>query len=125
MNSDDIRKVPLDELFAAVDDMDTDTFLTFLSDDVSFRFGSAPVAEGKQAVGEAVSAFFGAISGLRHTIARSWGADDTLACEGAVRYTRHDGSEIEIPFVNVFETADGLIEDYRIYIDIAPLFAEQ
>jgi hypothetical protein len=30
---------------------------------------------------------------------------------------------ISVPFVNVFGLRDGLIEDYRIYIDNGPLLA--
>jgi limonene-1,2-epoxide hydrolase len=30
---------------------------------------------------------------------------------------------ITLPFCNVFETDDGLISLYRIYIDVAPLYA--
>jgi limonene-1,2-epoxide hydrolase len=51
--------------------------------------------------------------------------DKAVACEGEVTYTRHDGSKITLPFVNIFEVSAGLITLYRVYIDIAPLFAEQ
>jgi hypothetical protein len=37
----------LDDLFKAVDAKDTDLFLGFLTDQASFRFGSAPPAQGK------------------------------------------------------------------------------
>ena len=49
---------------------------------------------------------------------------DRVACEGAVTYTRHDGSTITLPFANIFGLRQGLIATYHIHIDIAPLYAE-
>ena len=49
--------------------------------------------------------------------------DNGVACEGEVTYTRHDGSQITLPFCNIFEIDGDKIEVYRIYIDMAPLFA--
>jgi hypothetical protein len=44
-------------------------------------------------------------------------------CEGEVTYRRHDNSEITLPFADAFDLRGDLISGYRIYIDIAPLFA--
>ena len=38
-------------------------------------------------------------------------------------YTRLDGSEITLPFTDVFEYRDELIAHYKIYMDIGPLYA--
>ena len=46
-----------------------------------------------------------------------------LVCEGDVTYTKLDGSEVTLPFVNIFEIDGGLIVDYRIYVDVGPLYA--
>ncbi len=46
------------QLFKAIDNRDTEAFLTFLADDVSFRFGNANTVSGKPAVAEAVDGFF-------------------------------------------------------------------
>ncbi len=44
-------------------------------------------------------------------------------CEGLVTYTRLDGSQVTIPFVNVFYLRGDKIARYLIYIDNGPLFA--
>ena len=44
-------------------------------------------------------------------------------CEGLVTYTRLDGSQVAIPFVNVFYLRGDQIARYLIYIDNGPLFA--
>ena len=46
---------------------------------------------------------------------------DSVACEGDVMYTGHDGRQALVPFANVFERHGTLISVYRIYIDNSPL----
>ena len=113
----------LDKLFAAIDAMDAPAFAEFITEDGKFRFGSAPVVNGRAAIRDAVAGFFATIDGLSHSVTRVWRDDTSLACEGEVCYRRHDGSEIVIPFVDVFEVEDELISAYKIYIDISPLHA--
>lgn len=113
----------LDELFQAIDAMDSNCFASFLTDNSEFRFGSAPPVEGRQAIRDAVQAFFASISGLSHNVTKVWRDDSTVACEGEVCYQRHDGSKVTIPFVDVFAFQGTLISCYKIYIDIGPLYA--
>ena len=117
------REAALPELFAAIDAKDADAFVRFLTPDGLFRFGSAPAAEGRDAVREAVTGFFGTIKGLEHTLKKVIPTGDTLVTEGDVTYTRHDGSAISLPFVDVFEYDGELISEYKIYMDIGPLYA--
>ena len=114
----------LDDLFAAIDAKDADAFAAFLTEDGEFRFGSAPAVKGRGNVADAVRGFFDTIDGLSHSVIRVWRDQDSLACEGEVCYRRHDGREVIIPFVDVFDFEAGLISKYCIYIDMAPLFAE-
>ncbi len=122
MTTVDARHARLDELFAAVDAKDTERFLGFLTDEASFRFGSAPAVHGRVAVRAAVGGFFDTIAGLRHALTRTLTEDDVMISEGEVTYTRHDGSEIRLPFINVFEWEGGLIGDYKVYADVGPLY---
>lgn len=114
----------LESLFAAIDGKDIDRFLSFIAPDGSFRFGSAPAVTGHAAIGEAVSGFFGTIAGLSHALSKSAAFDSTIVCEGEVTYTRHDGSKITLPFVDVFEMAGDAIAEYKIYMDVGPLYAQ-
>ena len=113
----------LAELFAAIDAMDTPGFLDRLSTAAIFRFGSSPAVQGKDAIQAAVDGFFSTIAGVHHKITRQIIDAQTLVCEGIVTYTRHDASTITLPFANFFEFNGDLISDYRVYIDIAPLYA--
>ena len=53
----------VDSLFRSVDARDTGAFVSFLCDDVSFRFGNAPVVNGRSAVATVVGGFFESIDG--------------------------------------------------------------
>ena len=110
-------------LFAAIDAQDAAAFVSYLTEDAVFRFGSAPPVQGREAIRAAVDAFFATIAGCRHTISNSLRTDATLVCEGEVTYRRHDDAEITVPFADIFEYEGDLIAEYKIYIDIAPLYA--
>ncbi len=114
----------LPDLFAAIDAKDVRGFLGFLTADASFRFGSAPAAEGIDAITAALDAFFGSIEGLSHRVDGVWAGPGTIACEGEVTYTRLDGRQVTVPFADVFDMDGDKIRAYKIYIDIAPLYAE-
>ena len=38
-------------------------------------------------------------------------------------YTKKDGGTVTVPVVTIWREGDGGIVDYRIFIDLAPLFA--
>jgi limonene-1,2-epoxide hydrolase len=113
----------LDALFASIDSKDTDAFLDFLTKDGTFRFGSAPAVQGRAAMRPVLNEFFASIESSQHTIGTIVAEGSTLFCEGTVMYRRLDGGQVLIPFVDVFEYTGKLIAEYKIYIDIGPLYA--
>ena len=125
MTGDETEDVNFKKLFASIDAMDTESFLRFIHKDATFRFGSSPAVTGHAEIRAAVEGFFSSFAALQHDLQKLIADGDAVACDGEVTYTKHDGSKITLPFVNVFEIDGGLISVYRIYIDIAPLFAEQ
>lgn len=114
-----------DRLFKTIDAMDADAFASFIAEDGTFRFGNADPVKGRETVRDAVAGFFASIAGIHHHDLETWGVRDGLAVsEGRVHYTRHDGRTVTVPFVNVYRLDGDLVADYRIYVDIAPLYAE-
>jgi limonene-1,2-epoxide hydrolase len=122
MTGDTIEGVHFDKLFASIDAMDTESFLSFIADDATFRYGSMPAVKGHAEIRAGVGGFFTTIAALQHDVQRTITDGNAVVCEGEVTYTRHDNSKITLPFVNVFEVAGGLISLYRVYIDIGPLY---
>jgi len=110
------------QLFTIIDRKDAEGFSLFFTADAIFRFANAPAVSGKENIRKAVQDFFVAIKGLRHRVTGVWEFENIVVCEGEVTYTRLDDKIITVPFVDIFRMQDGLIADYRIYIDIAPLF---
>jgi hypothetical protein len=47
---------------------------------------------------------------------------DAIA-ESDVTSTRKDGSTVTAPVVTIYRSGGELIDDYRVYLDVAPLFA--
>jgi hypothetical protein len=111
------------ELFRTIDLMDSYKFVSFLTDDARFFFGNAPAVTGRENIKEAVSQFFKSVKSLSHKNLNLWINSDSVIYQGEVTYTRHDGSRLTLPFVNVFGMDGDKIKDYRIYIDINPLYA--
>jgi limonene-1,2-epoxide hydrolase len=125
IDATDPRQESLEAVFAAIDAKDAERFAGFLTDDARFRFGSAPAVSGRNAIVGAVSAFFDSLAGLCHVLTAVATRGDLLFCEGETTYTRHDGKSVVVPFADVFEYDGEKIADYRIYADLAPLFAEE
>ncbi len=111
-------------MFAAIDAKDGAAFVSYLTKDAIFRFGSAPLVQGRDAIQAAVEGFFGTILGCAHEISNTFQCDDTIICEGEVTYQRHDESTVSLPFIDVLEYDHDLISHYKTYIDIGPLIVE-
>ena len=50
------------------------------------------------------------------------GDRDAIIAELRVHYTRLDGTELTLPCCNVFRVRDGAVADYRVYMDITPVY---
>jgi ketosteroid isomerase-like protein len=110
-------------LLATIDGKHAHDFAQFLTQDGEFRFGNQPSVHGREHVEAYVAAFFGMIGSSRHELERTWRDGDTRVCEGRVTYTRLDGSQLTVPFANVFYLRGDEIARYLIFIDNGALFA--
>ena len=111
------------QLFADIDSMDPERFAAHLADDVTMRFGNADPIHGRDAVRDAWAGFCEGLDGVSHEALRHWESEDGTVAEANVTYTRHDGGTVTVPVVTIYREGDGGIVDYRILIDLAPLFA--
>jgi uncharacterized protein (TIGR02246 family) len=119
---EDVMEDRFARLFDAIDARDAERFAGFLTEDVVFVYGSGDPVAGRGAVRDHVAGFFAAFDAIEHRVAEVWRPEPEVAVmEGRVRYRRHDGAELEVPFVNVLRLRDGAVRDYRIYVDPSPL----
>lgn len=111
----------LDALYTVVDARDADALGAFLAQDVRFRLGSMDAIDGRADVLEANRVFFSSINGMSHQIDEILQMPEGCGCTGWVSYERLDGSGCSIPFATVLGLRDGLIADYRVYVDVSSL----
>lgn len=103
--------------------MDAKAFASHLAEDCVLQFGNAEEVRGRDAIEAAIAGFFTTIKGLSHDVVKSWEVDDATILRLEVTYTRHDDKPVTIPVVTIYERGGDLIDDYRVYIDLAPVYA--
>jgi ketosteroid isomerase-like protein len=111
------------ELFADVDRMDAKAFASYLAEDCVLRFANADKVVGRDAIEAAIAGFFSTIKGISHHILGQWDVDDATIIQFEATYTRMDDRRVTAPAVTIYRRGDDLIDDYRIYVDLAPIYA--
>ncbi|MGW0807827.1 nuclear transport factor 2 family protein [Nonomuraea sp. NPDC002799] len=119
MSDDGARHV-----FQVVDSFEPGAIARLLAEDATMVFGNAEPMVGREAIAAGLGAFFATIGGLRHRIVRSWETGADTIAETEVTYRRLDGKDVSVAAVSIWRSReDGLITDYRIFIDLAPVYA--
>ena len=111
-------------LFADIDSMVPDAFAQHLAEDVTMRFGNGPPTHGRKECREVWAGFCELIDGVQHEVVKQWDVGDETIAETAVTYTRKDGGRVTVPVVTIYRTGAELIEEYKVFLDLTPVFAE-
>lgn len=112
------------QIFTDIDTMQADAFLQHLTPDVRFTFANHDPAEGREAVRGAVEGFWSSIAGLTHHVKDVWDVEDGVTVVHAeVEYRRHDGKVVTVPNVDILRWQGDKVADWRIFIDLAPVYA--
>ncbi|WP_435283489.1 nuclear transport factor 2 family protein [Streptomyces koelreuteriae] len=112
------------KVFALVDSADAAGFSRLFTPQGRLRFANNEPMTGPDAIEAGVKGFFSSIRGLHHTVVHEWinGADSIV--ELMVDYDRLDGSTVTLPVVSIWHVDEsGLVDDYRVYFDLGPVFA--
>jgi ketosteroid isomerase-like protein len=111
-------------MFQDIDRMDAETWSGYLAPDAVMRFGNSDPVHGRTGCRDALAAFYDQIHGLAHHVIEQWEHGNATIVEASVTYTRTDEREVTVPVVTIYRTNENdLIADYRVYIDLAPVFA--
>jgi len=111
----------LQSLFHSIDSKDSTAFQQFLAPNCTFRLGNLPAVTGRESIGAAVAGFFASLQSISHDIDAAWHTADSSICHGLVSYTRHDGSQLTVPFANILKREAQLISEYLVFVDISGL----
>ena len=111
-------------LLAAIDHGDLDSMAACVADDVYFRFGNDDPTDTKPEFCATMHRFLRGVVGIRHKILEIWQVDHGIVIATMdVHYKRLDRHRLTLPCCNVFRVRNGLIDDYRIYMDVNPVIA--
>jgi ketosteroid isomerase-like protein len=111
-------------LFAVVDSMDVAALTSLFAEYARVVFGNGQPMVGSDEIRAGLTAFFATIAGLHHEIIQEWHIGDDSVIELKVTYDRKDGQQVTIPCASIFHMAGaGKIDDYRVYFDVAPIYA--
>lgn len=103
--------------------MNVDKFLAYLTPDVKWHFANSDVIIGHDAVKESLLGFWATMDSVTHHIVKSFEVDDTVIVQFDMEYRRKDGTSVHIPCCDILIFNGDLVCDFRIYIDLAPLYA--
>jgi hypothetical protein len=111
-------------VFAMTDAMDVGAVVGLFATDARVVFGNGQPMVGVDEIRTGTTAFYDTIAGLQHAIVNEWTFGSDTIVELKVTYDRKDGQQVTIPCVTIFHTdAAGKIDDYRVYFDVAPIYA--
>ena len=110
------------EVYEAVDSMDEQRLMRFLTEGCTFVFGNQDPVVGRAHIAEYSRQFMTQIAAINHRLLDVWGFDDVIVSRIEVTYTRNDRSTVIAPAVTIWRVRDRQIDDYRIYADVTSLF---
>lgn len=111
-------------MVADLERMDVHAWASHLAPDAVMRVGNDAPVHGRDGCREALAAFCARIEGLHHELVELWEHGEATIVEANVTCRRGDGREVTLPVVTIYRTGtDGLISDYRVYADVAPVRA--
>jgi ketosteroid isomerase-like protein len=111
------------EVYEEVDSKDEQRLARFLTENCTFVYANSDPVVGRENIAESSKQFMALIADIKHQLLDVWGFGDVIVSRLEVTYTRKDGSTLTVPAVTIWRVSSRQIDDYRIYIDVAPLFA--
>lgn len=108
------------------DRLDLPTLMNWFADDIDLRLGNMPPIHGKEGAQQAFEQFWSMLKGMSHERVQLV-MEGNCAFQGSiVTYTRLDGKAVSMPVASHLRLAsEGRLNRLWIYIDLAPLFAEE
>jgi uncharacterized protein (TIGR02118 family) len=118
--------------FATADRMDPRAITDHYAADARFVFANAPPVTGRDAIRAALASFFATVDTMRHELTGvwvgRWERGPVVSVEAVVHYRGLGGKVVPgLPCTSTIRLIDEgdrwLVQDYRIFMDLAPLDA--
>jgi len=119
------RDTLIKRYYAAVDAMDLEAFKAMHSNNARVIFANFPAAEGPDQIAGAIGQFWSTIGGLKHNFVNRWDNPEESILEVKVDYTRKDGKSVTLPCVSILKPEGDKVGELRVFIDVAPIYAEE
>jgi len=111
--------------FRDADMLHLPTLMNWFADDIDLRLANMPPIIGREGAEAAFSQFWATLNGMSHKREQLVSEGDCVFQGSIVTYTRLDGNKVSMPVASHLRlTAGGRLNRLWIYIDLAPLFAE-
>lgn len=112
------------DLFEQVDSAAAIGAAENFTDEATFQFANYPPMIGHTAIAQFVTTLFSMVAMVRHELYNFWElADRTAFTNGMVTFTRHDLTELAVPFATVsqFNEDCTLLTHHQVYVDASAL----
>ena len=112
--------------FRDADTLHLPTLMNWFDDTIDLRLGNMPSITGREGVRAAFEQFWSTLSGMSHECLQLVVDGDRAFQASIVTYTRLDARTVSIPVASHLRRVDGSrLDRLWIYIDLAPLYAEE
>ncbi|MFG2957633.1 nuclear transport factor 2 family protein [Streptomyces sp. NPDC048291] len=110
-------------VIALIDARDAAGFSRLFAEQGRLQFPNGDPLIGPAVIAARLKGFFAAVKGLQHTVLNEWTEGSDTIAELSVDYHGIYGRTITIRAVSIWRIdGAGLIDSYRLYCDLAPVF---
>lgn len=112
------------DVFRRVDTFDAAQFAELFAPQGRLVFANGDPTYGPAAAEASTGGFFSTIRGISHKLVGEWHQGATSVADVETTYDRVDGKKVTLAAVSIMHRReDGLIDDYRVFFDVAPIYA--
>ena len=112
-------------LFASMIAQDWETFRSCLTDDVMYRVGSTEPVHGPDAVVDFLQSFYTQVQMQEPDIRQILEPENQVIFEFEAHYLRlKDNKQLNFACTDILRMSGDKIKEWRVYVDISPLYAE-
>ena len=111
----------LAEYFQMADRLDPEELVTWYTPDAVFRSGNLPEVTGHAAIIAALTAFYAAISTMRHEKTGSWADHDSGVFEAIAHVRTKDGRVLALPAMTSLRLRDHKVNRLLFVMDATPI----